>query len=109
MPYYSYIPIVLLFIMLYILYKQQQFHFISKKIARKKSGGIRMNEIINKFIGKECLITTYNSSLEGVIESIDGNWICVKNKDNEEIVNIDFISRIKPVPLKANGKKKSIY
>lgn len=68
-----------------------------------------MYELAQKFIGKECLIYTFNSSqLTGVIKEVNEGAILLENGDNLEAVNFDFIVRIREYPRKKNGKKKSV-
>ena len=68
-----------------------------------------MYELAQKFIGKECLIYTFNSSqLTGVIKEVNEGAILIENGDNLEAVNFDFIVRIREYPKKKNGKKKSV-
>lgn len=76
---------------------------------KKKREGIRMsNEVIKNFIGKDCIISTFQTQVTGVIESIEDNWVIIRVGEQIEIVNIDYISRIREYPLKKNGKKKMI-
>lgn len=68
-----------------------------------------MYELAQKFIGKECLIYTFNSSqLTGVIKEVNEGGILLENEDTLEAVNFDFIVRIREYPRKKNGKKKSV-
>ena len=68
-----------------------------------------MYELAQKFIGKECLIYTFNASqLTGVIKEVNEGAILIENGDNLEAVNFDFIVRIREYPRKKNGKKKSV-
>lgn len=71
-----------------------------------------MTELIKKFIGKECIIYDMNSSVEqitGTITEIDGDWITVENMTGEqEIINLEYVTRIREYPKKKNGKKKSV-
>lgn len=68
-----------------------------------------MYELAQKFIGKECLIYTFNSSqLTGVIKEVNEGGILLENGDTLEAVNFDFIVRIREYPRKKNGKKKSV-
>ena len=89
--------------------KQQ--HILKIKKGKKKGGGF-MNEIIKKFTGKECIITTINESVTGLIESVEDNWITVSQIGNSsggtEIINVDYISRIREYPKNKNGKKKPV-
>lgn len=66
-----------------------------------------MFELAQKFIGKECLIYTFNSQLEGVITEVTEGAILVQKGDSVEAVNFDYIVRIREYPLNKNGKKKS--
>lgn len=70
-----------------------------------------MNEVINKYIGKECLVYVSGVSagtVEGTIISVDDNWVVIKSKDGEETVNLDYVVRVKEYPRNRNGKKKSV-
>ncbi|MCL2513529.1 MAG: hypothetical protein FWF08_06470 [Oscillospiraceae bacterium] len=66
--------------------------------SKRRKGFVIMNEAIKSFIGKKCHITTMNATVTGVVESIQDNWLTVRNaKKGDEIINIDYISRIKGV------------
>ena len=68
-----------------------------------------MNEIINAYVGKDCVIYLSNSgTITGNISSLNNNWITVKSKDGDEIINIDYIIRLKEHPVNKKGKKKSV-
>ena len=71
-----------------------------------------MKELAKQFIGKECIIYTVTSndaSIQGVIREIDdGGMVIERNSGEMEIINLDFITRIREYPRKKNGKKKSI-
>ena len=71
-----------------------------------------MKELAKQFIGEECIIYTITSndgSVLGVIKEIDdGGMIIERNSGEREIINLDFVTRIRQYPKKKNGKKKSI-
>lgn len=67
-----------------------------------------MKELSKKFIGKECLIYTFNSQLQGTIEEVTDGALLIKNKDNVEAVNLDFVMRIREYPVNKKGKRKSV-
>lgn len=98
---------VVICICFYYQNKRQMQKNILQKIRMKKEG-VSMNNMIQKYIGKECLIYTFNSQITGIVESLEDNWISVKDGDNSEIINIDYVSRIREYPKKKNGKKKSL-
>ncbi|MGL4336038.1 MAG: DUF6897 domain-containing protein [Turicibacter sp.] len=68
-----------------------------------------MNEIIKNYVGKECIIYTLSQQISGTIETIETNWIVVKTNSGEEIINVDFIIRIREYPLTKKGKKKTVF
>ena len=58
-----------------------------------------MYELAQKFIGKECLIYTFNSSqLTGVIKEENEGGFLLENRDNLEAVNFYFIVRLREYP-----------
>ena len=70
-----------------------------------------MYGLANRFIGKECLIYTFNSSqISGVIKEVQEDALLLEheNGDGLEVINFDFIVRIREYPRKKNGKKKSV-
>jgi len=78
-----------------------------RKIQRAKGLKI-MSEAINNYIGKECIITTMNANIIGVVESVEDSWLTIKAKNGNEIVNVDYISRIREYPSGRSGKKKIV-
>lgn len=68
-----------------------------------------MSEMIKEFIGKECIVYTFQNQVTGVIEKVEGNWISIKKDNTYEILNIEYISRIREYPRKKSGKKKSVF
>lgn len=71
-----------------------------------------MKELAKQFIGKDCIVYTVTSNeanIQGVIKEIDdGGMLIEKNSGEKEIINLDFVTRIREYPRKKNGKKKSI-
>ncbi len=55
------------------------------------------NEIIKKYIGKNCKISTgpYGTNVTGKIIEINENWIEVETKKGSELINAEFIQSIK--------------
>lgn len=92
--------------------RRQQVRLIEKHIKQKRENKERtyMKELVMKFIGKECVIYTMNSQMVGVIKEVseNGGAIGIENKNNVEIVNLDYVTRIREVPRNKKGKKKSI-
>ena len=67
-----------------------------------------MLELAKRFIGRECIIYTFNSQLTGLIKEVTDGAILIENGGAPEAVNLDFVVRIREYPKKKNGKKKSV-
>ena len=85
-------------------------HSSSQKMQNKESN--EMKELAKRFIGEECIIYTIisnDSSVQGVIKEIDDGGMIIEKKTGElEVINLDFVTRIRQYPRKKNGKKKDI-
>ena len=54
-------------------------------------------------------ITSNDGSVQGVIKEFDNGVMVIEKKTGElEIVNLDFVTRIRQYPRKKNGKKTDI-
>ena len=108
-PYY--ISIIILFIILFITLRRQKL-IIAKRVLKNKSAEekIEMVELAKKFIGKECLIYAFDSShqITGVIKEVTDGAILVEKAGTLEAINLDFVFRIREMPLNKKGKKKSV-
>lgn len=69
-----------------------------------------MIELAKRFIGKECIIYSFDGShqFEGVIKEVNDGAILIEKDEKLEAINIDFVIRIREYPRKSNGKKKSV-
>ncbi|MBQ3057814.1 MAG: hypothetical protein IJD00_02575 [Clostridia bacterium] len=67
-----------------------------------------MFELAKKFIGKECVIYTFNSQITGVVKDVNNGGVLIEKSGELEAVNFDFIVRIREYPRNKNGKKKSV-
>ncbi len=70
-----------------------------------------MKELAKQFIGEECIIYTINEgNIVGTIKEInDGGMIIDKKSSEREVVNLDFVVRIRQYPRNKNGKKRVLY
>ncbi len=98
----------IIFVILILQNRSRCLEFIRKHI-RSKKGKFKMTEIINNFIGKECLIYTCTSAqITGVIRSCNDGWLQVEKNGVCELVNCEYIIRVREYPRNKNGKKKSV-
>lgn len=68
-----------------------------------------MVELARKFIGKDCIISTFtNSGYTGVITEVSDSAIMLKKGDDVIAVNLEFVVSIKEHPRNKKGKKKAI-
>ena len=85
-------------------------HILNQKKQNKENS--EMKELAKRFIGEECIIYTITSndgSVQGVIKEIDDGGMVIEKKTGElELVNLDFVTRIREYPRKKNGRKKGV-
>ncbi len=98
-----------LFIVFLTMLKENRTAVIRKHLRGKK-GRKEMTELIEKYIGKECIIYTCISSsqITGVIHCCKDGWIEIERNGEHDIVNCEYVTRIREYPRNKNGKKKSV-
>lgn len=69
-----------------------------------------MVELAKWFIGKECLVYTFDSINvpQGIIKEVSDGAILIEKDNNVQIVNLDFVTRIQEYPRDKKGKKKAV-
>ena len=68
-----------------------------------------MVELCKRFIGKNCLIYTYNSQIEATLKEVSDGAVLIERNGEEEAVNLDYIMRLREHPKNKKGEKKSIF
>lgn len=85
-------------------------HILNKK---RKKENFNMKELAKQFIGKECIVYTVTSTdggISGIIkEIVDGGVVIERGTGEKEIINLEFVTRIREYPRNKNGKKKIIF
>ncbi len=106
---YFFIIIGFMFLIIYLT-REKQLTVLFHKIRKKKRGKTEMTDLVKNYIGKECLIYTCTSSsqITGIIKSCQDGWIEIENNGTTDIVNCDYITRIREYPKNKKGKKKSV-
>lgn len=78
--------------------KRQVMRMIIKRKKIKNGEKSIMNEAINIFLGKECVVYTFEgASIKGIVEAAQDGWLRIKTKKGQQLVNPDFVSRIREV------------
>ena len=69
-----------------------------------------MKELAEKFIGKECVIYSFNDNHQftGIIKEVTDGAILVEKDGKLEAINLDFVIRIREYPINKKGKKVSV-
>ncbi len=99
----SYIAILMLFIIAVWLPTANLYRRIRRTLKkRRKTGGKLMNELVQNFIGKECVIACGGfSSYRGTIEQAKENWIIIKEKNGtSHLINLDYVYDVKEIKKK---------
>ena len=107
----NYIPFIVIFIILYMMFRNRKAVIARKTIKRRKQEGNKeMIELAKRFIGKDCLIYAFdtNHQFSGVIREVSNSAILIQNEETLEAINLDFVIRIREFPKNKKGKKKSI-
>lgn len=94
---------IVVFLIIFLARRQEKIVMrIRRKRRRIRKEEIDMNELVQRFLGKNCIIYlgTTGGDLRGTIEAVEGNWVSVRTKDTVEVVNLDYICRIKEKPVK---------
>ncbi len=77
----------------------------------KKEGILKMKELAQKFVGKDCLVYTVVSDVncvKGTIIEVTDSGLLIESEGKFQAVNLEYVTRICEWPKKKNGKKKSV-
>lgn len=111
LPFSSYIPIIVLFIIIFIMLRNRR-AIVARKVIKKRNmeDRIKMKELAKRFIGKECIIYAFDSNhqFDGVITEVSEGALLIEKDEKAEAINLDFVIRIREYPRNKKGKKKSV-
>jgi ferredoxin-fold anticodon binding domain-containing protein len=76
------------------------------KAIRKRRHATMTNELIRKYIGKQCIVSTgsFGTVAVGQIVAVEDNWIEVITKKGSQLLNSDFVTNITALPDKETVK-----
>jgi len=107
----QWIPIIMMFVVLFVILRNRK-AVVARKIIqdRKRKENTEMIELAKRYIGKECLIYSFDGSpqFQGIIREVIDGAILVENAGTLEAINLDFVIRIREYPRNKKGKKKSL-
>ena len=108
----TYIPIIILWIIIFYVIFRNRRAVVARQIIKKRNleGNTEMKELAKRFIDKECLISSFDSNhqFEGVIKEVSDSAILVEKNGTVEAINLDFVIRIREYPKNKKGKKKLV-
>ncbi len=108
----TYISIIIMWIIIIMVLLRNRKAVVARQIIKKRKveGNAEMKELAKRFIGKECVISSFdgNHQYEGIIKEVTDGAILVEKEGKIEALNLDFVIRIREYPRNKNGKKKSI-
>ena len=67
-----------------------------------------MIELAKRFIGKECIVSAFDSNHQfvGFIKEVTDGAVLIEKDGQLEAINLDFVIRIREYPRNKKGKKK---
>lgn len=66
-----------------------------------------MKELVQRFLEKDVYIKMLEGTADGIVKEVADGGIVLENKNGIQIVNYDYILKIREYPYK-NGKRVSI-
>ena len=98
----SFVAIYMVLMVIIIQQSNRKKYTLARKIiANRKKGRIKMTELLNAYIDKECTLYTINDSVSGTIKSISDGWVTVDTGKELNTLNLDFVIRVKEKRKKA--------
>lgn len=88
-----YLPI---FILLFVILPAAERQRVLATRNRKRGKHTVTNELLKKYIGSRCVVSTgsFGTSVTGVINTVEDNWIEVSTNKGSRLINADYITNI---------------
>ncbi len=101
-----------LVLLLLILYQQKKerdsFAFHTAIKMKKRKGAAVMGGVIEAYIGKDCIVYTLNSQVNGVVKEVRDGWVLIDNGKDIDAVNLEYVVRVRQYPKNKKGKRAAI-
>ena len=106
----QYISIIVLFIILYLLRRNQKLSVINNMKNKKAEDKTKMIELVKRFINSECIIGVFDDTHQyiGTIKEVSNGALLIERNGEMEAINLDYVIRIRQYPRTKKGKKKAI-
>ncbi len=106
-----YIAVALVLLLVFYGYYNCRDYIAARRAAAFKSKGrcAAMQTLAKQFIGKDCLIYTFNGNrLSGKVLDVSEHGLLLQTGNTTEAVNLDFVLRLREYPSDKKNKKKRI-
>lgn len=111
----SWFPIIMLWLVVFWLLWSGKKARVSAAVHHKRKSGkekCRMEELAREFVGTECIVYTITSNggeIQGKIVTVRDGGILMEDKNGQkQVINLEYVTRIRAYPVNKKGKKKSI-
>ena len=106
-------PAIIILIVGFALMSQEKRKniLLARTILRKKNQKETtvMKETAKRFIGERCIVYFIGGTQSvGVIKEVNDTAIVINVKGTDEILNLDFVARIRQYPKDKKGKEKKV-
>ncbi|MCD8026249.1 MAG: hypothetical protein LUF33_04815 [Clostridiales bacterium] len=111
MGYFVSVSPLLLLAVVIIFAQRTQRQMIIRSILKKKAKEDKaaMVALAKNFIGKDCMVYTLDCGVyTGIIKEVTDGGILLEGKKGTEVINIDYVKRLREYPRNKKGKRKSI-
>ncbi len=102
-----YIPVFVLFLIVF-LGEQKKKKFLKRLKKRKMEDHSEMIALAKRFLEKECVVDTVEHQVIGTVKEVSDGAILLATDSGEQVLNLDFVERIREHPKDKKGKKKSV-
>ena len=98
---------MLLVICMLLLIRKRRIQRISavRHMIKNRKGQNIMLEMLERFVGKECVVYGIENQITGTIREIRDGWIIMENSKGTEAVNAEYVTRVREYPRNKKGKK----
>ncbi len=101
----TFVPILL--VLFVVLMEKRNREVQLRRILSKRKEKLAMEELAKRFIGQDCIVYTFSgSNYTGIIREVGNGAVILDNGHGNELVNLEYVIRIREYPKGKNGKRK---
>lgn len=111
----SWFPIIMLWLVVFWLLWSEKKVKVSVAVHHKRKTREErrsMEEMAKQFVGQDCIvytITSNNGEIQGtLLSACDGGLLLEDKNKQKQVINLEYVTRIREYPTNKKGKKKSV-